>query len=96
MAQTFAKHGAEVVDNFDLHMIQICKPQKAAKSLSKNLERSVLMPKFVMTFSSEDMTQVRFMYYSRETVSRLVDDEEFPESVTASYAEIISLIEEAL
>ena len=81
MAHTFAQHDAEVADDFDLHMIQVCKPQKAAKSLSKNLERSVLMPKFVMTFSDENTTQIRFLYHTQKTVRDLVDDDEFPVSL---------------
>lgn len=53
MAHTFGQHGVEVAEGFDLHMIQICKPQKAAMSLRKNLERAVLMPKFIITFSRD-------------------------------------------
>jgi uncharacterized protein (DUF302 family) len=95
MAHTFGQHGVEVAEGFDLHMIQICKPQKAAMSLSKNPERAVLMPKFIMTFSHGNSTQIRFQHYSRETVASLVDDEEFPESLLKSYAEILAMIEAA-
>lgn len=31
MAHTFALHGAETPAGFDLHMVQLCKPEKAAK-----------------------------------------------------------------
>ena len=95
MAHTFGQHGVEVAEGFDLHMIQICKPQKAAMSLSKNPERAVLMPKFIMTFSHGNSTQIRFQHYSRETVASLVDDEEFPESLLKSYTEILAMIEAA-
>lgn len=95
MAHTFGQHGVEVAECFDLHMIQVCKPQKAAKSLSKNLERAVLMPKFIITFSRDNCTQIRFMHYSREAVASLVDDEEFPDSVQESFTEIIEMIEAA-
>ena len=60
MAHTFGQHGAEVAKEFDLHMIQICKPEKASKSLQANPERAILMPKYVMTFSKEGNTQIRF------------------------------------
>ena len=95
MAHTFGRHGAHVAEDFDLHMIQICKPDKASASLGKNLERAVLMPKFVITFSDNGATQIRFLHYRPETVSDLIDDAEFPESLAASFAEIIAVIEEA-
>lgn len=65
MAHVFGHHGVDVAKDFDLHMIQICNPDKAARSLSKNPERSVLMPKFIMTFSQNDRTQIRFLHYDR-------------------------------
>ena len=95
MAHTFGQHGVEVAEDFDLHMIQICKPQKAAKSLGKNPERAVLMPKFIITFSRDNSTQIRFQHYSREAVASLVDDEEFPESLLKSFEEILEMIEAA-
>lgn len=95
MSYTFGQHGVEVADDFDLHMIQICKPQKAAVSLSENPERAVLMPKFIMTFSRGDTTQIRFQHYSRETVAALVDDKEFPDSLLESYEKIMEIIEAA-
>ena len=95
MARTFGRHGAQVAEDFDLHMIQICKPEKAAKSLGKNPERAVLMPKFVMTFGGGGVTQIRFLHYRPETVTDLIDDAEFPDSLAASFAEIIEVIEEA-
>jgi uncharacterized protein (DUF302 family) len=95
MAHTFGRHGAHVAEDFDLHMIQICKPDKASKSLSKNPERAVLMPKFVMIFSGSGSTQIRFLHYRPEIVSDLIDDAEFPESLAESFAEIIEVIEEA-
>jgi uncharacterized protein (DUF302 family) len=95
MAHTFGRHGVEVADGFDLHMIQICKPSKAGQSLSINPERAVLMPKFVMTFTLEGKTQIRFLRYSRELVAGLIDDEEFPDSLAASFQDIVVMIEEA-
>jgi hypothetical protein len=68
---------------------------EVAKSLSKNPERSVLMPKFIMTFSRNGLTRIRFIHYSQETVRALVDDEEFPDSLAESFAQVIALIEEA-
>lgn len=95
MAHIFGQHGAEVAEGFDLHMIQICKPQKAAKSLSKNPERAVLMPKFVMTFSGGGATQIRFLRYGQALIAQLVDDPEFPASLAESFDDIIATIEEA-
>ena len=95
MAYTFGRHGVEVAEGFDLHMIQVCKPEKAAMSLNKNPERAVLMPKFIMAFSHNGRTQIRFLHYSQETIRAMIDDTEFPASLCESFAQIISLIEEA-
>lgn len=93
LAYTFGQHGATVAEGFDLHMVQVCKPHKAAKSLSKNPERSVLMPKFIMTFTQNEMTQIRFLHYKQATVMDLIDDAEFTGSLAKSLDEIIALIE---
>ncbi len=95
MAHVFGHLGVDVGKDFDLHMIQICNPEKAARSLGKNPERSVLMPKFIMMFSQHDRTQIRFLHYSPETVQALVDDPEFPASLNESLQQIIGFIEEA-
>jgi len=95
MARTFGQHGVAMAAGFDLHMIQVCKPQKAAKSLGVNPERAVLMPKFIVVFSRDGQTQVRFLRYSREMVASLIDDGDFPESLAESCREIVAMIEEA-
>jgi uncharacterized protein (DUF302 family) len=95
MAHSFGKHGAEVAAGFDLHMIQVCKPEKAAKSLSMNPERAVLMPKFIMAFSRNGRTQIRFLRYSRDNIRNIVDDDDFPASLAETYAKIVSMIEES-
>ncbi|MBC8317160.1 MAG: DUF302 domain-containing protein [Desulfobulbaceae bacterium] len=96
MKKTFAEHGGKVSDDFDLHMMQICKPTKADGSLSFNPERSILMPKFVMVFSKDGKTQVRYLSYSAQDISELVlDDPKFPESLAQTFAKIRSMIDEA-
>lgn len=95
MAHSFGKHGAEVAEGFDLHMIQICKPEKAAKSLSANPERAVLMPKFIMTFTRSGKTQIRFLRYSADNIRAVVDDDQFPASLAETYQKIVGMIEEA-
>jgi hypothetical protein len=95
MASSFTSHGQEVSEDFDLHMIQVCKPEKAAKSLSSNPERAILMPKFIMAFSGEGKTQIRFLTYSEEDIRAVVDDEVFPDSLAGSYKKIIEMIDQA-
>jgi len=95
MAHSFGQHGAEVAADFDLHMIQICKPDKAAKSLSANPERAILMPKFIMTFSKEGKTQIRFLSYSEENIRAVVDDDVFPASLAETFKKIQEMIDEA-
>ena len=95
MAHTFGAHGTEVVEDFDLHMIQICKPEKAAKSLSMNPERAVMMPKFIMTFTKNNKTQIRFLSYSEDNIKVIVDDEQFPASLAETYKKMTEMIDAA-
>lgn len=96
MANTFGSHGVQVADGFDLHMIQVCKPEKAAASLQKNPERAALMPKFITVFTAAGRTQVRFLRFNREMIEALVQDAEFATSVGATYDEIERVIQAAL
>ncbi len=64
-------------------------------SMNANPERSILMPKFVMVFSRDGKTQIRFFYYSAETIRAMVDDDVFPGSLAQTYEKIISMIDEA-
>ncbi len=97
MKETFTRHGSEVPKEFDLHMIQLCKPPKASKSLTANPERSILMPKFVHVFSGKGKTQVRFLGYGSDEIADLVkDDPAFPDSLAQTYEGIRNLINQAL
>lgn len=95
MKKTFREHGGTVPDEFDLHMIQVCKPTKADKSLTMNPERAIFMPKFVMVFSKEGKTQVRYLSYGADEISAFVlDDPKFAESVGQTFIKIRSMIDE--
>lgn len=96
MKDMFTAHGQDVVEGFDLHMIQLCKPEKAAKSLSANPERSVLMPKFIMAFTQNGKTQVRMLRYGRELIAELVDDTEFPGSLEETFNNLMKFIDAAV
>ena len=96
MAHTFGVHGVEVAHGFDLHMIQICKPEKAAVSLQINPERAVLMPKFVMVFTADGKTQVRFLIYNRPMIEALVGEPAFADSLAESYSAIKAIIDGVL
>jgi hypothetical protein len=66
------------------------------KSLSMNPERAVLMPKFVMVFSRDGKTKVRYLSYSAADISEIVvDDPKFPESLAQTFTKIRSMIDEA-
>ncbi len=96
MKKTFRAHGGEVPDDFDLHMVQVCKPTKADKSLTMNPERAILMPKFVMVFSKDGKTQIRYLSYSVADIAELIlDDPKFAESVGQTFVKIRSMIDEA-
>jgi uncharacterized protein (DUF302 family) len=96
MKDIFSAHGQEVADDFDLHMIQLCKPEKAAKSLSSNPERSVLMPKFIMVFSQDGKTQVRMLRYGGDLISELVEDADFPASLEETFTNLTKFIDAAV
>lgn len=86
-----------VPEEFDLHMIQVCKPTKAVKSLTANPERAVLMPKFVHVFTRNKKTQVRYMSYSPDDIAELVPgDQAFPESLAETFAKIRAMIDASL
>ncbi|MFW6005153.1 MAG: DUF302 domain-containing protein [Desulfonatronovibrionaceae bacterium] len=95
MADTLGRHGVELPDDFDLHMIQICKPKKAGPSLHSNPERATLMPKFVNTFTRDGKVQIRMLIYGTEMVKELVNDADFPESLSTSYKALMDIIERA-
>ena len=96
MATTFLAHGVDVAEGFDLHMIQVCKPTKAVGSLTANPERAVLMPKFVMVFSKDGVTQVRYLSYGADDIKAVVDDPVLPGSLAETFAKIRSMIDEAV
>lgn len=96
MKTTFSAHGGSVPEDFDLHMMQICKPTKADKSLAANPERAILMPKFVHVFSKDNKTQVRYLSFTPEFIADMVPgDAKFPESLEQTFTKIRSMIEEA-
>ncbi len=96
MVHHFGHHGVELAQGFDLHMVQICAPKKSAQALMENLERAVLLPKYIVVFTKNNKTQVRMLNISAALVAELVDDEEFPEMHKAVCESLISAIEEAL
>ncbi len=96
MKETFTAHGGTVPEEFDLHMIQVCKPSKASISLAANPERAILMPKFVHVFSGNNRTQIRFLSHSPEEIRELVpNDAEFPDSLKQTFIKICAMIDQA-
>ncbi|MBV5340346.1 MAG: DUF302 domain-containing protein [Deltaproteobacteria bacterium] len=96
MANTFGGHGVEVAEDFDLHMVQICNPEKAAPSLQKNHERAALIPKFVTIFSQNGKTQVRMLRLEPALIEELIQDNDFAVSSAKNYDSIIALVDKAL
>ena len=96
MQATLHRHGARVPGDFAVHMIHVCKPAKAAKSLISSRERAILMPKFIHVFSKDEKTQVRFMHYKPEQISAMLpDDPQFFESLPQVNEQICTMIDEA-
>lgn len=96
MKKTLVEHGGAVPDEFDLHMMQICMCTKADKSLTVNPERAIFMPKFVMVFSKNGKTQIRYLRYSTGDITVLVPgDPNFPESLAQTFVKIRFMINKA-
>jgi uncharacterized protein (DUF302 family) len=95
MSHTFGRHGVEVAEGFDLHMIQICNPGKAAASMQRNPERAPLIPKFIIAFTRDGKTCVRMLRISSGLTAALLDDEDFPASLEQSYDTIEDIIQRA-
>ncbi|MDY0301332.1 MAG: DUF302 domain-containing protein [Trichlorobacter sp.] len=96
MANTFGAHGVQVAEGFDLHMIQVCKPEKSAPSLQANPERAALIPKFITVFSDKGKTRVRMLRYLPALVNSLLSDPDFAVNVQGSYDAIEGIIKESL
>ncbi len=96
MVHHFGYHGVELTEGFDLRMVQVCSPKQSAQSLMENLERAVLLPKFIVVFSHNNKTQVRMLRIHHESVANLVDDAFFPELHEGVCDSLVAAIEEAL
>lgn len=96
MVHHFGHHGVELAEGFDLNMVQVCSPKKSALSMMENLERAVLLPKFIIVFSKAGKTQIRMLLLGQELVADLVDDEKFQALETDDYNNLLLAIEEAL
>ena len=96
LADSFSQHGIATASGFDMHLIQVCKPEKAAASLQANPERAALMPKCIAAFSRNGRTRVRFLMYHRPMIETLVtNDPAFADSLAESYTAIRAMIDEA-
>ena len=96
MVHHFGHHGVELAEGFDLRMVQVCAPKKSAQSLMENLERAVLLPKFIVVFTKNNQTQIRMLRIYQDLVAELVDDVSFPAMHEAVCDSLVSAIEEAL
>jgi len=96
MVHHFGHHGVELAEDFDLHMVQVCAPKRSAQSLQTNLERAVLLPKFIVVFSKDQTTQVRMLRLDQGLLHELVDDAEFPQLNAAMCDDLQKAIEAAL
>ena len=96
LKETYDAHQIEMPEGFDLHMLQLCKPEKSSEMLKKNPERVSFLPKFINVWSGNGRTQVRMLQYDRKGVSALLNDEEFGKAIEESFSSITGFIEEAL
>lgn len=96
MKDTYDEHNIEMPENFDLQILQLCKPDKSSKMLLGDIERIALMPKFINVFTKDGKTQIRMLRYDSSEVAALMGDEQFGNGMEESFNGIIKIIEEAL
>lgn len=96
LKKTYDEHNIRMPEGFDLHMLQLCKPEKSSHILKGDIERVSLLPKFVHVFSKNKKTQVRMLKYQMEDVASLMNDRTFGKAVDESFSSIMGFIEEAL
>ncbi len=96
MARPFGHHGVDLSTDFDLHMVQVCALEQSAHSIPANLERAVLLLRFIVVFSRDDVTQVRMLRLGQKLVQELIDDDEFVSLNVAICDDLRCAIEKAL
>lgn len=96
MVHHFGHHGVQLANDFDLHMVQVCAPKKSAQSLQTNLERAVLLPKFIVVFSKEGKTQIRMLRLGHELIGELINDDDFPDLNAEMCDDLMNAIKTAL
>lgn len=96
LMDTYNASNIEMPEGFDLHMLQLCKPEKSSETLKANIERVALLPKFINVFTKNGKTQVRMLRYDQQAASMLLEDEKFGASMNEAFGSIIQFIEEAL
>lgn len=87
--------GFEVRDDFDLHMMRVCKLENSSQSVQMNPERAILVPKYVAVFSKDGATQIRFLHPTEDKISAVSGDS-VPTKLGQVLKKIISMIEEAI
>jgi uncharacterized protein (DUF302 family) len=96
LKETYDTHEIDMPEGFDLHMLQLCKPEKSSEMLKKNLERVSFLPKFINVWTGDEKTQVRMLQYDGQEVAHLLNDEKYGNAMAKSFASIAGFIEEAL
>ncbi len=96
LKDTYDAHHIEMPEGFDLHMLQLCKPEKSSEMLKNNLERVSFLPKFINVWTGNGKTQIRMLQYDGQEVAALLDDEKYGRAIKESFSSIAGFIEEAL
>lgn len=105
LAAFYRDSGVELPDDFDIRMIQICRPKISGKLLLQNPERAIFIQKFIFVFSRNGNTEVSVLGYSADIVSSLlgnnipengISDTEFAKNLEKSLQKIGEMIDAAL
>lgn len=96
MVRHFGYHGVDLAGDADLHMVQVCAPKRSALSIQANIERAVLLPRFIVVFRAGDKTQVRLLRLGQELIGEIVDDAEYADIHQGISDDLRKAIEQAL
>lgn len=96
MVRHFGYHGVDLAGTSNLHMVQVCAPKRSALSIQTNIERAVLLPRFIVVFRKGNQTQVRLLRLGQELIADLIDDEDYVDVHEEISEDLRNAIEQAL
>lgn len=74
IADFYASNGVMLPKDFDLEMIQICRPEVSGPILYQNPARAVFIQKYIFVFTKNGLTEICALRYSAGVVAELLEE----------------------